>query len=235
MSKKLIVFIDSGDTLVNEGTEYRNEGSPIVQSCELIDGAKEMLLTLKERGYTIELVADGYTQSFDNSYGQHGLKNIFDARTISEEVGEKKPSQAMFETAMKLLHLTDEDKKRIIMVGNNLERDIVGANRFGITSVFIKWSPRYPMEPNIRIIGMQFLDFFDFLTNSVMMPVAALMTSLLVSRVIGIDRMEEEILHGEGTFRRKKIFVLMIKYLCPVFTMIILASSVANAFGWISM
>lgn len=49
------------------------------------------------------------------------------ARTISEEVGEKKPSQAMFETAMKLLHLTDEDKKRIIMVGNNLERDIVGA------------------------------------------------------------------------------------------------------------
>ena len=138
MSKKLIVFIDSGDTLVNEGTEYRNEGSPIVQSCELIDGAKEMLLTLKERGYT---------QSFDNSYGQHGLKNIFDARTISEEVGEKKPSQAMFETAMKLLHLTDEDKKRIIMVGNNLERDIVGANRFGITSVFIKWSPRYPMEP----------------------------------------------------------------------------------------
>ena len=55
----------------------------------MIDGAKEMLLTLKERGYTIELVADGYTQSFDNSYGQHGLKNIFDARTISEEVGEK--------------------------------------------------------------------------------------------------------------------------------------------------
>ena len=49
MSKKLIVFIDSGDTLVNEGTEYRNEGSPIVQSCELIDGAKELLLTLKER------------------------------------------------------------------------------------------------------------------------------------------------------------------------------------------
>ena len=112
MSKKLIVFIDSGDTLVNEGTEYRNEGSPIVQSCELIDGAKELLLTLKERGYTIELVADGYTQSFDNSYGQHGLKNIFDARTISEEVGEKKPSQAMFETAMKLLHLTDEEANR---------------------------------------------------------------------------------------------------------------------------
>ena len=55
---------------------------------------------------------------------------------------------------------------------------------------------------SVKIIGMQFLDFFDFLTNSVMMPIAALMTSLLVSRVVGIDRIEEEIRHGENCFRR---------------------------------
>ena len=87
----------------------------------------------------------------------------------------------------------------------------------------------------VKIIGMQFLDFFDFLTNSVMMPIAALMTSLFVSKVVGVDRMEEEIRHGESKFRRKKIFVVMIKYLCPIFAIIILVSSVANAFGWISM
>ena len=87
----------------------------------------------------------------------------------------------------------------------------------------------------VKIIGMQFLDFFDFLTNSVMMPIAAMMTSIFVSKVVGIDRIEEEIRHGEGKFRRKKIFVVMIKYLCPIFAMIIMASSVANAFGWISM
>ena len=73
------------------------------------------------------------------------------------------------------------------------------------------------------------------LTNSVMMPIAALMTSLFVSKVVGVDRMEEEIRHGESKFRRKKIFVVMIKYLCPIFAIIILVSSVANAFGWISM
>lgn len=87
----------------------------------------------------------------------------------------------------------------------------------------------------VKIIGMQFLDFFDFLTNSVMMPIAAMMISIFVSKVVGIDRIEEEIRHGEAAFRRKKIFVVMIKYLCPIFAMIILASSVANAFGWISM
>lgn len=87
----------------------------------------------------------------------------------------------------------------------------------------------------VKILGMQFLDFFDFLTNSVMMPIAAIATCLLVSRVIGVDRIEEEMTQESGTFRRKKIFVMMIKYLCPVFAAIILISSVMNAFGLISM
>ena len=87
----------------------------------------------------------------------------------------------------------------------------------------------------VKIIGMQFLDLFDFLTNSVMMPIAAFMTSILVSRVVGVNRIEEEIIHGESAFRRKRVFVVMIKYFCPIFAIIILISSVAIAFGWISM
>ncbi len=88
---------------------------------------------------------------------------------------------------------------------------------------------------NVTILGMQFLDFFDFLTNSVMMPIAAIAVCLLISRVVGLKAVEEEVLHGESTFRRRKIFYVMIQYLCPVFAAIILISSVANAFGWISM
>lgn len=91
-----------------------------------------------------------------------------------------------------------------------------------------------PLE-SIKIIGMQFLDFFDFITNSVMMPIAAIATCLLVSKVIGLDKIEDEMLLNNGTFKRKKIFNFMIKYVCPIFAGIILISSVANAFGWISM
>ena len=87
----------------------------------------------------------------------------------------------------------------------------------------------------VKLIGMQFLDFFDFLTNSVMMPIAAIATCLLVSKVVGTKSIEEEVMHGESAFRRKKIFNVMIRYLCPIFATIILISSVANAFGWISM
>ena len=87
----------------------------------------------------------------------------------------------------------------------------------------------------VKLIGMQFLDFFDFMTNSVMMPIAAIATCLLVSRVIGVEKIEEEVTQGGKPFKRKRVFNMMIRRLCPIFAAIILISSVANAFGWISM
>ena len=87
----------------------------------------------------------------------------------------------------------------------------------------------------VTVIGMQFLDFFDFLTNSVMMPIAAIAICLLVTSVIGVEKIEEEVTRNGQPFRRKKVFNFMIRTLCPVFAAIILVSSVANALGWISM
>lgn len=87
----------------------------------------------------------------------------------------------------------------------------------------------------VTVFGMQFLDLFDFLTNSVMMPIAAIAICLLVSRVIGVEKIEEEVTREGGRFRRKAIFNFMIRYLCPLFAAIILVSSVANALGWIKM
>ena len=88
---------------------------------------------------------------------------------------------------------------------------------------------------SVTVFGMQFLDFFDFLTNSVMMPIAAIATCLLVSRIVGVEKIEEEVTREGQPFRRKPVFNFMLRYLCPIFAAIILASSVANALGWISM
>ena len=49
----------------------------------------------------------------------------------------------MFEKAYEALALTDADKSRIVMIGNNLKKDIAGANRQGLISVWLDWSPRY--------------------------------------------------------------------------------------------
>ncbi len=87
----------------------------------------------------------------------------------------------------------------------------------------------------VKIIGMQFLDFFDFITNSVMMPFAALATCLLVIKAIGTERIAQEVEKNGAPFKRKKIFNFMIKYLCPLFAVIILITSVANVLGFISV
>ena len=87
----------------------------------------------------------------------------------------------------------------------------------------------------VTVFGMQMLDFFDFLTNSVMMPIAAIATCLLISRVVGVDAIAQEVTAEGKPFRRKRIFCFMIRWLCPIFAAIILASSVANALGWITM
>jgi len=87
----------------------------------------------------------------------------------------------------------------------------------------------------LQILKMSFLDFSDFLTNSVMMPIAALAICYVVTRHIGVDAIVEEVEKNGCPFKRKKIFKVMIRYLSPIFLVIILLSSVANAFGIIKM
>jgi putative hydrolase of the HAD superfamily len=148
MGKKLIIFTDIGDTIIDESTEVRKVSKGVVYHASCIPGAKEAMLTLYARGYTIAMVADGLTESFHNTMRENGLSYIFSAEAVSEDVGQEKPSPVMFETAMKKLGLTDADKPRIIMVGNNVERDMAGAKRFGIRSVQLVWSHRHPCKPS---------------------------------------------------------------------------------------
>ncbi len=142
MKKNLIIFTDSGDTIIDESTQvYDDRG--IVTKAAFIPGAGEVIRELKEEGYRIALVADGEWESFRNVYRENGLGYCFEEWIVSEVVGEEKPARSMFDTAMEKMGLTEADKPFIVMIGNNLKKDIVGANRYGITSVWLGWSPRY--------------------------------------------------------------------------------------------
>ncbi|MFA9560293.1 HAD family hydrolase [Evansella sp. AB-rgal1] len=144
--KEFILFLDCGDTIIDEGTEIRDENDVVIQA-ELIPGADVMVKSLAERGYRLALVADGLAQSFKNMLTDHGLYDYFETMTYSETVKVCKPSRRMFKAAVGAMDLTEDDYSRIIMVGNNLAKDVKGANRLGMTSVFLDWTPRYPKEP----------------------------------------------------------------------------------------
>ena len=141
-NKKLIIFTDSGDTIIDEGTQVYDDRGIVLES-DFIPVAVEVLKQLHDEGFTIALVADGEWESFQNVYRENGLGYCFDAWIVSEVVGKQKPEPIMFEKAYEALQLTEADKSRIVMIGNNLKKDIAGANRQGLTSIWLDWSPRY--------------------------------------------------------------------------------------------
>jgi phosphoglycolate phosphatase-like HAD superfamily hydrolase len=136
------ILLDCGDTLVDEGTEVKPAGSEVVISGELIAGARETIAALKTRGYSLILVADGPRETFQNLLGQHGLWDAFDGHVISGDVGALKPSARMFDAALAAAGLARADARQTVMVGNNLSRDIRGANALGINSIFFSWTDR---------------------------------------------------------------------------------------------
>jgi len=86
----------------------------------------------------------------------------------------------------------------------------------------------------VTVIGMQFLDFFDFISNSVIMPIVAFFTCVFVGYIIKPQAVIEEVeLNGE--FKRKRIFSAIIKYIAPICIILILVSSVLSAFGIITL
>lgn len=80
----------------------------------------------------------------------------------------------------------------------------------------------------ITIIGMQFLDFFDFLSNSVLMPIVAFLTCILIGHVVGTKVIADEVKQGANAFHREKLHRVMVRWIAPVLLMAILLSELAT-------
>jgi len=83
---------------------------------------------------------------------------------------------------------------------------------------------------HISILGLNFLDFFDFISNSVIMPIVAFLTCIFIGYIIKPKSVVDEVEIG-GAFKRKTLFTVMIKYIAPVCIILILVSSVLDALG----
>ena len=87
----------------------------------------------------------------------------------------------------------------------------------GLLSVF-----GYSIWSEVTVIGMQFLDFFDFITNNLMMPLLAFFTCIMIGWVVKTKYIEDEVMESQKNFRSKNMYRVMIKYICPVCMVIIL-------------
>ena len=78
--------------------------------------------------------------------------------------------------------------------------------------------------------GMTILDMFDFFSNSILMPIVALLTCWFIGYVIGPKTLADEV-EISGKFGRKKLFVIMIRYIAPICILLILLTSILDVLG----
>ena len=140
------LFFDLGDTIMIEESEVK-DSEETTQHADLIPGMAEALRQFKAQGYPLALVADSRPNTPINVLRQHGLRHLFDTLAISEVIGAIKPDPLIFRVALDALRIAPNDYHRVVMVGNNLERDVVGANRLGLISVFFHWNERRRTQP----------------------------------------------------------------------------------------
>lgn len=71
----------------------------------------------------------------------------------------------------------------------------------------------------------QLLDIMDYVSNSVMMPLIALLSTILIGWVVGPDYVVEEMEKGGARFTRKKVYRVMIRYIAPVMMLVLFLQS----------
>lgn len=73
--------------------------------------------------------------------------------------------------------------------------------------------------------GGQILDFLDYASNNLLMPIVAILTCILVGWVIKPKAIIDEVTLNGESFKRKGLYVVMIKFVAPVLLVIILLGS----------
>lgn len=109
---------------------------------QLMDGAKESLLQLKEEGFQLGLISN-WDASARTVLAETGLAPLFDCVVISSEVGTEKPNPQIFLHALSQLGLSSQ---QTLYVGDNYYDDVIGARRVGMDAVVINRFGRFGIE-----------------------------------------------------------------------------------------
>ena len=114
----------------------------------LIDGAKELLLSLKEKGYQIHYVTNGTAGVQYPRLKSSGLDQLADGIFLSEEIGHQKPEKAFFDLVFP--QIPDFKLEEAIIIGDSLSSDMKGGENVGLDTMW--YNPKkVPNRLNIPV------------------------------------------------------------------------------------
>jgi putative hydrolase of the HAD superfamily len=128
------------------GDEYVNR-SPY--KTNLFPGALDLLDYLK-REYKICIITNGFEEVQYIKIRESGLEKYFDHIITSEKAGVKKPHPDIFHLAMKL---SDSVNDQVIMIGDDLEADVLAARNLDIDAVLFDPQKKNELNGDYRIIS----------------------------------------------------------------------------------
>lgn len=120
------------------------------RECEWIDGAIELLVNLRERGYMIGILSNSSEISY-NVIDNLKIKDYVDNIVLSCEVGYLKPDPRIFQQILLNLNVNE---KECIMIGDKITTDVLGAKIMGMDIIYFNKSQNESnTNPNLSFVA----------------------------------------------------------------------------------
>ena len=105
------------------------------QQIQLLPNTKEILTELKDLGFNMHIITNGFSEVQHIKIANCGLRDYFQEIICSEAIGKNKPDPEIFEYALKL---AGASAKNSIMIGDDYFADISGATKIGMQAILFK-------------------------------------------------------------------------------------------------
>lgn len=141
-------LVEFGVTQNDENTQFVVElFRKGINNATLFDGMKELLITLKQKGYKLGLLSN--TTVFESGVLERlSIDNFFDAKVFSWQKGNLKPSQEAFE---QILYELGAPKDEVLFI-DDTQKNIIAAEQYGISSIKFESVPK--LKEDIIKLGL---------------------------------------------------------------------------------
>ncbi len=121
----------------------------IIQYNELIEGTIEILDYLKEKGYVLHVVSNGFHEVTRRKVEMSGMDKYFETIVSADDAKAMKPDERIFQYA---LDLANAQKEESIFIGDDWVADVKGSQRFGLDVIYFDVLRKNKTEEGLKTI-----------------------------------------------------------------------------------